>query len=119
MYKTIIALAFGTLFLPIAASTSYAADVKANEPLSKPRESIEKNLQQNPGNKGLKISDERLKSKQARHGKQRAQQNAKRNTQQIVKKEKPDKQAEKARAQGKSDHAKRKEDSGSPLRRDR
>lgn len=119
MCKTGIALTFGAIFLSIGAGTSHAAAPKAPEPLSQARESVDKNLQKNPDNKGLQNADERLKANQERHEKKRAEQNAKRKTRQAVNKEKHGKPAEMAPEHEKPGHVEKREHPTNPLRRDR
>lgn|SRR3989338_2308030 len=99
MHKIRVAFVFGAIFLSVAASTSFAATTKTREPLSPAQENIDKNAQKKPGNKGLH--------------------SAKRKTSKIVNKNTLGKHAEKASEQKKSGHAKRREDSGIPLRIDR
>lgn len=95
MIKTRNSVLFGSMLL-IAAATSYAAPTETRAPLSQAQESIDKNLQKNPDNKGLQNAAERLEINKQRQEAKRAEQEAKRKAKKIEKKDKAQKKAEKA-----------------------
>jgi len=96
MYKTGIALAFGSWLLLIAAGSSSAATTETREPLGQAQESVDKNLQKNPDNKGLQNAAGRLQVNQERIEKKRGGQKSKRRTKKVVAVKKPPKQSDKA-----------------------
>jgi len=103
MCKTRISFLFGSMFL-IAAGTSYAADAETRAPLSQAQESIEKNLQKNPDNKGLQNAAERLEINKQRQEAKRAEQEAKRIAKKIEKKDKAHMKTEKITRHEKHQH---------------
>lgn len=96
MYKTGISLAFGSLLLSIPVGSSSAATHETREPLGHAQESIDKNLQKNPDNKGLQNAAGRLQVNQERIEKKRVVQKSKRRAKKIVAVKKPPKQSDKA-----------------------
>ena len=96
MYKTRIALAFGSLLLLIATGSSSAATTETQEPLGHAQESVDRNLQKNPDNKGLQNAAGRLQVNQDRIKKKRLEQRSKRRAKKIVAVKKPPKQSDSA-----------------------
>lgn len=112
MHKTRAAIAAGTLLLLGVASTSYAADPAAKQPLDQAIESVDKNLAKDPDNKGLQNAAERLRINQERHKQKRAEQKAKR---EEHKDDQAEKRAEREKAE-RPERAERPEKAGRPGR---
>jgi hypothetical protein len=104
MYKTRIALAFGVLLQLFAASPGFSATAGSREPLSQAQESVDKNLQKSPDNKGLQNAAGRLQANQERiESKRTGQKKAKRRAKKVVKIRKAPKQPEVAQERERSE----------------
>src|SRR3990170_18002 len=113
MHKTGTAIAAGILLLLGVASTSYAADPAAKQPLDQAIKSVDKNLARDPDNKGLQNAAERLQTNQERYEKKRAEQKAKR---QEHKDDQAEKRVERPEKAERPERAERPEKAGRPGR---